>query len=167
MWKGRKKANRSQYVKRWDFCKGSPDLSLTLSTSLASAQYLLHPPYFSPTENPSFPELPHILPSSLFPPEWSHWLLMPPSALNWLGTDLKIPPSQQLLWANREALPASLQLCPGGDSYPQSTKYGCWAHAWHSPNTHRKLHTQPPRSMDTFTQADYFSVSFFLSLHCF
>lgn len=116
---------------------------------------------------PPFLNCPTFCPPACSPPEWSHWLPMPPSALNWLGTDPKIPPSQQLLWANREAPPACLQLCPGGDSYPQSTKYGCWAHAWHSPNTQRKLHTQPPRSMDTFTQADYFSVSFFLSLHCF
>lgn len=167
--KGRKKANWSQYMKRWDFFQGSPDLSLTLSTSLASAQSLLHPLNSSPAvENPSFPELPHILPSSLFPPDWSHWLSMPPSALDWLDTDPKIPPSQQLLWANREeGYPVSLQLCPAGDSYPQTTKYECWAHAWHSPNTHSKLHTSPPRSMDTFTHAGYFFVSFFLSLHCF
>lgn len=119
------------------FFQGSPDLSLTLSTSLASAQSLLHPPNSSPAvENLFFPELLHILPSSLFPPEWSHWLPTPPSALNWLGTDPKIPPSQQLLWANREAI-----------QYPCSSALGVTVihrvpsrNAEHMPGTH-PIHT--------------------------
>lgn len=117
--------------------QGSPDLSLMLSTSLASAQSLLHPPNSSPAmENHSFPELPHILPSSLFPPEWSHWLSMPPSALNWLGTDPKIPPSQKLPWANREEI-----------QYPCSSAQGVTVihrvpamSAGHMPGTH-PIHT--------------------------
>lgn len=139
LWKGGKKANWSQYVKRWNF---SSALLFSLWPFLclwhlhSPCCILLTPPLL--WKNPSFPELLHILPSSLFPPEWSHWLPMPPSALNWLGTDPKIPPSQQLLWAKRSC-PLPLQLCPGGDSYPQGTKYECWAHAWHSPNTHSKL----------------------------
>lgn len=86
---------------------------------------------------PPFPELPHILPSSLFPPDWSHWLSRPPSALDWLGTDPKIPPSQQLLWAKRKNIQSPCSSALGVTVTHRAPSVS----AEHTPGTH-PMHTE-------------------------